>query len=167
MAIGPVQLIVLGFDHPDFRGEIITELERLKATDSVRVIDSLVVYKDADGQLNTAHLSNLTTDEARELGSVVGALIDVDGRINGSPTRPRTDLRHPWQIPAGAEARYRGRRAQERAELPFPRSPLMPATVECSTSPVKPKGVSSPKEPPIPRPHSRFAGSRNRRGGLR
>jgi integrase len=29
MAIGPVQLIVLGFNHPNFHGEIIAELERL------------------------------------------------------------------------------------------------------------------------------------------
>ena len=26
MAIGPVQLIVLGFNHPDFHGEVIAEL---------------------------------------------------------------------------------------------------------------------------------------------
>lgn len=26
MAIGPVQLIVLGFEHPEFHGEIIAEL---------------------------------------------------------------------------------------------------------------------------------------------
>ena len=30
MAIGPVQLIVLGFNHPDFHGEVITELQRLR-----------------------------------------------------------------------------------------------------------------------------------------
>jgi hypothetical protein len=30
MTIGPVQLLVLGFDKPDFRGEIIDELERLR-----------------------------------------------------------------------------------------------------------------------------------------
>ena len=30
MAIGPVQLIVLGFSHPEFHGEIIAELERLR-----------------------------------------------------------------------------------------------------------------------------------------
>ena len=29
MAIGPVQMLVLGFEHPDFHGEIIAELERL------------------------------------------------------------------------------------------------------------------------------------------
>jgi uncharacterized membrane protein len=77
MAIGPVQLIVLGFNHPDFHGEIIAELERLRASDTVRVIDSLAVYKDADGGLEVEHLSNLTQDEAIELGSKIGALIGL------------------------------------------------------------------------------------------
>jgi uncharacterized membrane protein len=77
MAIGPVQLIVLEFRHPDFHGEIITELERLQASDTVRVIDSLVVYKSADGDLEVEHLSNLSEQEAIELGSKVGALIGL------------------------------------------------------------------------------------------
>jgi uncharacterized membrane protein len=77
MAIGPVQLIVLGFKDPDFHGEIIAELERLKETDTVRVIDALAVYKDADGEVEAMHLSNLSTDEAIELGSKVGALIGL------------------------------------------------------------------------------------------
>lgn len=81
MAVGPVQLLVLGFDHPDFHGEIIAELERLRESDTVRVIDSLVVYKDAAGALEVEHLSNLTTEEAVELGSTIGALIGlgIDG----------------------------------------------------------------------------------------
>jgi uncharacterized membrane protein len=77
MAIGPVQLIVLGFDQPEFQGEIIAELERLRDSDTVRVIDSLAVYKDAAGDLEVEHLSNLTEDEAIELGSRVGALIGL------------------------------------------------------------------------------------------
>jgi uncharacterized membrane protein len=81
MAIGPVQLIVLGFEHPDFHGEIIEELERLRESDTVRVIDALAVYKDAEGELEVEHLSNLTEDEAIELGSKVGALLGlgIDG----------------------------------------------------------------------------------------
>jgi uncharacterized membrane protein len=81
MAIGPVQLIVLGFPHPDFHGEIIAELERLRASDTVRVIDSLAVYKDANGDLEVEHLSNLSEQEAIELGSKVGALVGlgIDG----------------------------------------------------------------------------------------
>ncbi len=77
MAIGPVQLIVLGFSHPDFHGEIIEELERLRESDTVRVIDALAVYKDANGGLEAEHLSNLTEQEAIELGSKIGALIGL------------------------------------------------------------------------------------------
>ena len=77
MAIGPVQLIVLGFSHPDFHGEVIAELERLRESDTVRVIDALAVYKDAKGEIEVEHLSNLTQDEAIELGSKVGALVGL------------------------------------------------------------------------------------------
>ena len=77
MAIGPVQLLVLGFESPDFHGEIIAELERLRQSDTVRVIDALAVYKDAEGEIEVAHLSNLSKDEAIELGSKVGALIGL------------------------------------------------------------------------------------------
>ena len=77
MAIGPVQLIVLGFEHPHFHGEIINELERLRESDTIRVIDSLAVYKDANGELEVEHLSNLTEQEAIELGSKIGALIGL------------------------------------------------------------------------------------------
>ena len=77
MAIGPVQLIVLGFSHPDFHGEVIAELERLRESDTVRVIDALAVYKDAAGGIEVEHLSNLTQEEAIELGSKVGALVGL------------------------------------------------------------------------------------------
>jgi uncharacterized membrane protein len=77
MAIGPVQLLVLGFEHPDFHGEIIEELEKLRESDTVRVIDALAVYKDAEGEIEVMHLSNLSRAEAIELGSKVGALIGL------------------------------------------------------------------------------------------
>ena len=77
MAIGPVQLLVIGFSHPEFHGEIIEELEKLRASDTVRVIDALAVYKDTEGELEVRHLSNLTHEEAVELGSKVAALIGL------------------------------------------------------------------------------------------
>jgi uncharacterized membrane protein len=81
MTIGPVQLLVLGFSHPDFHGEIIAELERLRESGTVRVIDALAVYKDAEGELEVEHLSNLSEQEAIEMGSTIGALIGlgIDG----------------------------------------------------------------------------------------
>lgn len=81
MAIGPVQMIVLGFNHPNFHGEVIAELERLRKSDTVRVIDALAVYKDKQGEIEVEHLSNLSTQEAVELGSKIGALVGlgIDG----------------------------------------------------------------------------------------
>ena len=89
VAIGPVQLIVLGFNHPNFHGEVIAELERLRESGTVRVIDALAVYKDAAGEIEVEHLSNLTKEEAIELGSKVGALIGLgiegeEGAIAGA-----------------------------------------------------------------------------------
>jgi uncharacterized membrane protein len=43
----------------------------------VRVIDALAVYKDPVGEIEVEHLSNLTQEEAIELGSKVGALIGL------------------------------------------------------------------------------------------
>jgi uncharacterized membrane protein len=77
MAVGPVQLLVLGFGGPEFQGEITHELEKLRQSDTVRVIDALAVHKDAEGSIEVQHLSNLTDDEAAELGSKVAALVGL------------------------------------------------------------------------------------------
>lgn len=72
-----VQLIVLGFPEPDFHGAIIEELERLRQNDTVRVIDALAVHKKVGGDIEVAHLSNLSDEEAVEFGTAVGALIGL------------------------------------------------------------------------------------------
>ena len=77
MSIGPVQLIVLGFEHPHFTGEIKTEFDRLREKDTIRVIDALGVMKDADGDISMIHASNLTHDEQIELGATIGALLGL------------------------------------------------------------------------------------------
>jgi uncharacterized membrane protein len=77
MAIGPIQLIVLSFDKPKFKGEILAELDRLKENDVVRLIDGLAVHKDAEGEVTVIKRSDLTGDDAKEFGAVVGALIGV------------------------------------------------------------------------------------------
>jgi hypothetical protein len=77
MRSGPVQLLVVGFDRPDFSGEVLAELERLRESDVVRVIDLLVVHKGADGVVRRLHHSDLTADDAEGTGAVVGALIGL------------------------------------------------------------------------------------------
>jgi uncharacterized membrane protein len=80
--IGPVQLLVVGFEEPEFRGEVLAQLQTLREQDLVRVIDILVLNKDADGALTTAQISDLSESEAQELGEVVKALVGL-GEIAG------------------------------------------------------------------------------------
>jgi uncharacterized membrane protein len=77
MAIGPVQLLVLGFKQPDFQGEIRAELDRLRDNDLFRVIDALAVRKDADGNVETLHESQLSADQQAAFGALVGGLIGL------------------------------------------------------------------------------------------
>jgi uncharacterized membrane protein len=77
MAIGPVQLLVLGFKQPDFHGEIREELDRLRDNDLVRVIDALAVRKDADSNVDMLHQSQLSADEQQAFGALVGGLIGL------------------------------------------------------------------------------------------
>ena len=77
MAIGPVQLLVVAFDQPNFTGEIMEELTRLRENELIRLIDVLVVQKDLDGSVVAVQMSDLTTGEAEELGATIGALIGI------------------------------------------------------------------------------------------
>ena len=77
MAIGPVQLLVLGFEHPNFQGEIREELNRLRDNDLVRVVDALAVRKDANGDVAVLHDSQLSGEEQAAFGALVGGLIGL------------------------------------------------------------------------------------------
>src|SRR5262249_19136941 len=108
MAIGPVQPIVLGFNQPNFHGEVIEELERPHHSGAVRVIDALAVYKDANGELEAEHLSNLTEAEAIEVGSTIGALIglgfeDEDGAEAGAEAGAQEAAAEGINVFGGAE----------------------------------------------------------------
>jgi uncharacterized membrane protein len=75
--IGPVQLIVYGFDKPKFGGGISAELARLKDLDLVRVIDALVVYKNPDGEVVNIQVTDLRPEQVEKFGAIIGGLIGL------------------------------------------------------------------------------------------
>ena len=75
MTMGPVQLLVVGVAGDESTGEILTELERLRENELVRLIDLLFVRKDEDGTVERLLLSDLSPEEAEAFGAIVGALI--------------------------------------------------------------------------------------------
>jgi uncharacterized membrane protein len=77
VTFGPVQLLVLGFDKPDFRGEVLAEFDRLRQSEVVRLIDAIAVHKDAEGDVTVLERTDLSDEEASEFGAVVGALLGL------------------------------------------------------------------------------------------
>ena len=51
--MGPVQVLVVGFDQPAFDGEVLAEFVRLREAGIVRLVDVLLVARADDGSLQT------------------------------------------------------------------------------------------------------------------
>lgn len=80
MHIGPVQLIVVGFDNDDnFRGQIKRELEDIRGHGVIKLIDILFAHKDDDGALTIIRDSDATQDDLARYGAALQRLLNVDG----------------------------------------------------------------------------------------
>jgi uncharacterized membrane protein len=87
--VGPVQMLVVGFAEPNFTGEVIKELKRLREQDVIRLVDLLFVSKDEAGDIVALQHSDLTQEEAESFGALAGALIGLgaageEGAIRGA-----------------------------------------------------------------------------------
>ena len=67
--LGPVDWIVVEFPGSKFKGEIAPALDDLVERDLIRVLDLLVLKKDADGELEAFEMSELDDSELGELRS--------------------------------------------------------------------------------------------------
>src|SRR4029077_8289820 len=67
--LGPVDWIVVEFPGSKFNGEIAPALKSLVDRDIVRVLDLLILRKDADGSLEAFEVSDIDESELGELRS--------------------------------------------------------------------------------------------------
>ena len=74
MTLGPVQLLIIGFDGTARHPEIAAELRRLREHETVRIVDIVVVWKGADGKLEVNRESDLSLEEARDAGALARGL---------------------------------------------------------------------------------------------
>jgi uncharacterized membrane protein len=78
MTVGPVQVIIFGFDRTDqFRGEVLEELANLRGRGLIRLIDLFLAVKNPSGEVVTAEMNDLTEEESVEFGQVIGKLLGV------------------------------------------------------------------------------------------
>jgi Family of unknown function (DUF6325) len=76
MDIGPVDVLVVEFPGNKFNGTIAPALRDLVVSGTVRVLDLLFVYKDADGAVGSVELEGLGAE-------LDPAFVDLDGQLGG------------------------------------------------------------------------------------
>jgi Family of unknown function (DUF6325) len=64
MAIGPVDVYIIGFPGNRFSGRITPAIMELVENGTIRILDLLFVMKDADGVVTTVAAANLDEDGA-------------------------------------------------------------------------------------------------------
>jgi hypothetical protein len=108
--MGPVQVLVVGFDHPAFSGEVLAELTRLRQAGIVRLVDLLLVARAEDGTLETLNAPELVD---AGLGGLAVALLarpdrgtdsDPSGRVTDSDPSDMSAWSLADAVPAGSAA---------------------------------------------------------------
>jgi len=89
--IGPVQLLAISFGpEANFEGRIMDELAKLENQKTIRILDLLFVYKDAQ----TGDLLALDY-QGEDLGAIIGALLgfefEGDEQLTGSTEEERVE----------------------------------------------------------------------------
>jgi len=67
---GPVDVVVLAMGEPRFDGAILTELEKLVSTGTIRVLDALVLVKAGDDVAVTLDIEDLPEADKAALGFI-------------------------------------------------------------------------------------------------
>jgi hypothetical protein len=75
--MGPLEYVVIEFEGSHLTGEILPELHRLRDLGIVRVVDLLLLQKNAQGEVSARELSDLSEEEAKPFGPIAGEVLDV------------------------------------------------------------------------------------------
>jgi hypothetical protein len=82
--MGPVQVLVVGFERPVFSGEVLAEFARLREAGIVRLLDLLLLSRSEDGTIETL-------DTPADVGGDFGELAtELLGRTDASPRDDET-----------------------------------------------------------------------------
>src|SRR5215213_10656432 len=78
--VGPVQVVVVGFDRPRFSGEVVAEFTRLEEAGIVRLVDLLLVSRAEDGSFETMTDEEIPAHLGRLAAGVLGWAGEEDVR---------------------------------------------------------------------------------------
>jgi hypothetical protein len=128
LELGPIDIVVIGFPADAPRtGEAIPMFVDLVDRGIVRVIDVLVVQKDADGTVSGLEIADLDGDGANDLlvfeGARSGLLGDEDAGLAGEALEPGEAavlicFENTWAGPFAAAVRRNGGRLLDFQRVP-------------------------------------------------
>jgi hypothetical protein len=107
MTLGPLEYLVVGFEGNRFTGQILRELRAAHDKGIIRVVDLLFLTKDESGNLAAMELSDLSGEEAEQLGPIAGDLLqvlepdDVEAAASNIPNNSSAGLllfEHTWAV---------------------------------------------------------------------
>jgi uncharacterized protein DUF6325 len=117
--LGPVDYLVVAFpaDKANFSGEMASELRALMDSNTVRVLDLVLVTKDVDGSVEAAELRDADDSEVGQLRAaeadlaVLLAESDIDeigGVLEPGSTAAVLVWENTWAAPFGSAVRRSG-----------------------------------------------------------
>jgi hypothetical protein len=85
MNIGPLQLAAIAFENPDFRGDILAELDAIQGRGIIRLIDLLFLYRDATGTIFLMTDSDLDGVDLSGYGHLLSQLTGMENSKTPAP----------------------------------------------------------------------------------
>ncbi len=107
MTLGPLEYLIVGFEGTRFTGQILAELRAARDKGIIRVVDLFAIRKDEQGNVTALELSDLSVEEAAELGPLAGDLMgmfapeDIEQAAASIPNNGAAGLllfEHTWAI---------------------------------------------------------------------
>jgi uncharacterized membrane protein len=77
MSIGPLELIVVGFDHPEFDGSVAAELAKVAEDGVIHIVDLAVMYKDPAGDVTFVELADLSDEQVAPVAFIIEGLMGL------------------------------------------------------------------------------------------
>jgi Family of unknown function (DUF6325) len=128
--LGPIDYLVVEFPagKADFSGAMAEKLKELVEAGTVRVLDLLIITKDADGVVDAAELHEFDADQVgalRELGAEMAQLLSEEdvGHI-ANALEPGTVaaalvFENTWAAPFAASVRHSGGQLVANGRIPM------------------------------------------------
>jgi uncharacterized protein DUF6325 len=128
--LGPVDYVVVAFPagKANFSGEMASELRALMDSNTVRVLDLVLVTKDTDGSVEASELRDADDSEVGQLRAAEADLAvllaesdvaEIGGVLEPGSTAAVLVLENTWAAPFGAAVRRSGGQLVASGRIPI------------------------------------------------